>query len=126
MKMNLTERQKIPSMMKVETVRKSLTNARQGRETVIFGKAVFHILSLWAQRGQMEVEYQIGNRFNDSDKLTFNVENGDFENGTLSLDTALSNTFQSKYLTQELEFGYQFLSEKIQGPNRIGVPGCTT
>ncbi|MCH6200651.1 outer membrane beta-barrel protein [Aquiflexum sp. LQ15W] len=66
------------------------------------------------QRGQMEVEYQIGNRLNDSDKLTFNVENGDFETGNLSLDTALSNTFQSKYLTQELEFGYQFLSEKLK------------
>jgi hypothetical protein len=66
------------------------------------------------QRGQMEVEYQIGNRFNDSDKLTFNVENGDFENGILSLDTALSNTFQSKYLTQELELGYQFTTEKYK------------
>ncbi|MCL6258702.1 outer membrane beta-barrel protein [Aquiflexum sp. TKW24L] len=66
------------------------------------------------KRGQMEVEYQIGNRLNDSDKLTFNVENGDFDNGLLSLDTALSNTFQSRYLTQELEFGYQFTSEKYK------------
>ncbi len=66
------------------------------------------------KRGQMELEYEIGNRGNDSDKLTYDVEGGDFETGTLFLDTALSNTFQSEYLTQELEFGYQFSAEKLK------------
>ncbi|WP_194778148.1 outer membrane beta-barrel protein [Pararhodonellum marinum] len=66
------------------------------------------------QRGQMEAEYQIGNRKNDSDRLLFNVENGDFDNGILSLDTALSNVFVSKYLTQSTELGYQYTSEKLR------------
>lgn len=66
------------------------------------------------KKGQMELEYEIGNRANDSDKLTFNVEGGDFESGNLRLDTALSNTFESQYITQELEFGYQFTAEKFK------------
>ncbi len=66
------------------------------------------------KRGQMELEYEIGNRGNDSDKLTYDVEGGDFETGTLYLDTALSNTFQSEYLTQELEFGYQYSAKKLK------------
>ncbi len=66
------------------------------------------------KKGQMEIEYEIGNRKNDSDKLTYNVEGGDFETGNLELDTALSNTFESQYITQELEFGYQFTAEKFK------------
>ncbi len=66
------------------------------------------------KKGQMELEYEIGNRMNDSDKLTFNVENGDFETGNLFLDTALSNTFESAYLTQELEAGYQYTAENFK------------
>lgn len=63
---------------------------------------------------QIEIEYEIGNRANDSDKLTFNVEGGDFENGNQYLDTALSNTFQSEYLTQEFEVGYQYSNQKLR------------
>lgn len=66
------------------------------------------------EKGQMEAEYQIGNRKNDSDRLLFDVDNGDFDNGNLVLDTALSNVFVSKYLTQSFELGYQFLSEKYK------------
>lgn len=66
------------------------------------------------KNGQMELEYQIGNSINDSDQLTFNVENGDFEMGIFSLDTALSNKFESKYLTHELEIGYQYLKKKYK------------
>lgn len=66
------------------------------------------------KNGQMEIEYEVGNRKNDSDKLTYNVESGDFETGNLELNTALSNTFESQYITQELEFGYQFTAEKFK------------
>ncbi|MFD2201263.1 outer membrane beta-barrel protein [Shivajiella indica] len=66
------------------------------------------------EKGQMEAEYQIGNRKNDSDRLLFNVDSGDFENGNLVLDTALSNVFVSKYLTQSVELGYQYISEKYK------------
>ena len=59
------------------------------------------------KNGQMELEYEIGNRINDSDQLTFDILNDDLDNPNLSLDTALSNSFESKYLRQEVELGYQ-------------------
>lgn len=62
--------------------------------------------------GQLELEYEIGNRVNDSDQLTFDIQSEDL--GRLELDTALSNSFGSKYLTQELELGYQYKLEKLQ------------
>jgi hypothetical protein len=96
-------------------IREEVIDQRTTRErTGDFWQSRVSFTEPLGKRGQMEVEYQIGNRLNDSDKLTFNVENGDFDNGQLSLDTALSNSFQSKYLTQELEIGYQFTSEKYK------------
>ncbi|MBN3583248.1 TonB-dependent receptor [Algoriphagus aestuarii] len=66
------------------------------------------------KNGQMELEYEIGNRADDSDQLTFDILNEDPLGLDLSLDTALSNTFESKYLTQELELGYQYQLKKMQ------------
>ncbi|SFT86621.1 CarboxypepD_reg-like domain-containing protein [Algoriphagus locisalis] len=66
------------------------------------------------KNGQMELEYEIGNRFNDSDQLTFDILNDDISNPDLSLDTALSNSFESKYLRQEVELGYQYQLEKLK------------
>ncbi|WPR76472.1 outer membrane beta-barrel protein [Algoriphagus sp. NG3] len=66
------------------------------------------------KNGQMELEYEIGNRMNDSDQLTFDIINDDVNNPDLSLDTALSNSFESKYLRQELELGYQYKLEKLR------------
>lgn len=66
------------------------------------------------KNGQMELEYQIGNRINDSDQLTFNILNEELTNPDLALDTALSNSFESKYLRQELELGYQYKLEKLK------------
>ena len=66
------------------------------------------------KNGQMELEYEIGNRFNDSDQLTFDILNDDINNPNLSLDTALSNSFESKYLRQEVELGYQYQLEKLK------------
>lgn len=65
------------------------------------------------EKSQIEIEYEIGNRGNDSDQLVFNVEGGDFETGNMMLDTALSNAFQSDYLTQEFEVGYQYRTDKL-------------
>ena len=64
------------------------------------------------KHGQLELEYEIGNRLDDSNQLTFDIQSEDFS--TLALDTALSNTFGSKYLTQEIELGYQYKLEKMQ------------
>lgn len=71
------------------------------------------------KKGQMEIEYEIGNRANDSDQLTFDVEEGDFLDGNYLLDTALSNTFESSYLTQELELGYQYSTERFKMQTEI-------
>jgi hypothetical protein len=64
------------------------------------------------KNGQLELEYEIGNRVNDSDQLTFDIQSEDLDK--LELDTALSNSFGSKYLTQEIELGYQYKLEKLQ------------
>ncbi len=64
------------------------------------------------KNGQLELEYEIGNRLDDSDQLTFDIQSEDLSK--VELDTALSNSFGSKYLTQELELGYQYKLEKLQ------------
>jgi len=65
-------------------------------------------------KGQLEAEYEIGNRSNDSDQRIFNVNGGDFEQQSLVLDTTLTNVFLSNYLTQEVELGYQYATEKFK------------
>ena len=60
---------------------------------------------------QLEIEYEIGNRLNDSDKRVFDYE--DETGGYSQLNTAISNTFKSEYLTQETELGYQYKKEKL-------------
>jgi hypothetical protein len=67
-----------------------------------------------SQKSQLELEYEIGNRTNNSNQLIFDVEGGDFNSGNMLLDTALSNTFQSDYLTQEIELGYQYKTQKLR------------
>ncbi|HWL00080.1 MAG TPA: outer membrane beta-barrel protein [Parapedobacter sp.] len=63
------------------------------------------------KRGMVELEYEVGNRRDDSDQLTYDMD--DTGNHT-RLDTALSNTFNSNYLAQEAEIGYQYALEKFQ------------
>lgn len=67
-----------------------------------------------SERSQLEIEYEIGNRINDSDQLIFDINSEDPDNLDFVLDTALSNTFDSKFLTQEVELGYQYKREKVQ------------
>ena len=63
------------------------------------------------KNGMMELEYQAGNRRDDSDQLTYDMD--DLGNHT-RIDTALSNTFNSNYLSQEAEIGYQYALEKLR------------
>lgn len=59
----------------------------------------------------MELEYNVGNRIDDSDKLTFEAnDTGQYTR----IDTALSNTFNSQFLRQNLELGYQYNFEKFK------------
>lgn len=66
------------------------------------------------KNGMMEIEYEIGNRIDDSDKLTYNIFGEEENRTTQVLDTALSNTFNSEYLTQEVELGYQYTLDKFR------------
>ncbi|MEQ6121754.1 TonB-dependent receptor [Reichenbachiella sp. MALMAid0571] len=63
------------------------------------------------EHSMMELEYKIGNRIDDSDKLTFDI---DESMKYARIDTALSNTFESQYLRQSTELGYQYKFEKIK------------
>ncbi|MCB0632017.1 MAG: TonB-dependent receptor [Saprospiraceae bacterium] len=67
------------------------------------------------KKGQIELEYQVSNRLDDSDKITYDVlEEIDSPDVTFLPDTSLSNTFNSKYLSQEVELGYQLRGEKLR------------
>ncbi|MBN7817426.1 outer membrane beta-barrel protein [Algoriphagus pacificus] len=97
------------------TERTEIINQRIQRErTGTNWETSFSYTEPLGQYGQMELEYEIGNRANDSDQLTFDILNEDLSEFNLALDTALSNTFESKYLTQEVELGYQYRREKVQ------------
>jgi hypothetical protein len=64
------------------------------------------------QHGQLELEYEVGNRANDSDKRTYDYaeQNNDY---TL-LNRPLSNTFTNDYLTQEAEAGYRYNTDRFR------------
>ena len=65
------------------------------------------------KNGQLEIEYEIGNRTNDSDQRVYNRNKEDF--GLIEeLDTLLTNVYFSDYLTQETELGYQYSTEKLK------------
>lgn len=67
------------------------------------------------KKGQIELEYEIGNNLNDSEKITYDVlEDLDPNEVILLPDTALSNTFTSEYLSQQVELGYQYRTEKFR------------
>ncbi|MFD2999230.1 outer membrane beta-barrel protein [Pontibacter toksunensis] len=65
-----------------------------------------------SEHGRVQLEYEIGNRDNDSDRRTYSYAE---QTGRYSeLDTIFTSTFRSQYLTQEAEIGYQYDTEKIR------------
>ena len=66
------------------------------------------------KHGAMEFEYEVGNNIDDSDKLTYDIGDVEGVDATRRLDTALSNTFTSEYLTQEADIGYQYARGKFR------------
>ena len=65
-----------------------------------------------SKNSQLELEYEVGNRLNDSDKRTYDyTETADDYS---DLNIPLSNTFTNSYITQEAEAGYRFNSEKLK------------
>lgn len=94
---------------RIENIDQRTTRERKGNRW----EAGLSYTEALGKNGMLEAEYEIGNRGNNSDQLVFNVEGGDFESGNMRLDTALSNAFQSDYLTQEFELGYQYSKDKL-------------
>ena len=69
----------------------------------------------FGENSMVELEYEIGNRIDRSNRLQYDIlEDPDLPEDLLHLDTALSNTFESEYLTQEVELGYQYRVEKLR------------
>ncbi len=67
------------------------------------------------KKGQIELEYEIGNNGEDSDRITYDVlEEQDPSEVRLLPDTALSNTFTSDYLSQQMELGYQYKTDNFR------------
>lgn len=66
------------------------------------------------KHSMMEFEYEIGNDIDDSDKRTYNIDDAGEMAGIRRLDTALSNVFNSRYLSQEAEIGYQYARERFR------------
>lgn len=92
---------------RIELINQQIVRARKGFDW----EASASYTEPVGKRGMVELEYEVGNRNNDSDQLTYDTD----EMGTrLRLDTALSNAFNSKYLTQEAEIGYQYKTEKLR------------
>ena len=67
------------------------------------------------KKGQVALEYEIRNNWNDSDLITYDVlDQIDPTEVNLLPDTALSNVFRSDYLAQDLEIGYQYKVKKLR------------
>ncbi|MDB5263741.1 MAG: hypothetical protein JWQ14_3024 [Adhaeribacter sp.] len=64
------------------------------------------------KNSQLELEYEIGNRVNDSDKRTYDYTKEDDDYRDLNIP--LSNTFSNNYITQEAEAGYRYNTEKLK------------
>ena len=65
--------------------------------------------------GRLKFEYEIGNRIEDSDQRLSDLISEENSDDYISiLDTALSNKFNSIYLKQESELGYQYSGKKIK------------
>src|SRR5690606_39089382 len=90
-----------------EIIRQNIARARKG----FSWEASASYTEPVGKRGMVELEYQAGNRNDDSDQLTYDLD--DLGSRT-RINTALSNTFNSNYLSQEAEIGYQYALEKLR------------
>ncbi|WP_187261392.1 TonB-dependent receptor [Pontibacter beigongshangensis] len=88
-----------------------LDQYRDNRGTGYSWRTNFSYTEPVGDSARIQLEYEIGNRHDNSERLTYNLAEitGDY---TL-LDTVLSNSFRSDYLTQEVELGYQYNTQKL-------------
>lgn len=64
------------------------------------------------ENSRIQIQYELGNNRNKSDERAYNRarETGDYS----LLDTLLSNTFENRYFTHEIEGGYEYNTEKLE------------
>ncbi|MCX2739405.1 TonB-dependent receptor [Pontibacter anaerobius] len=62
-----------------------------------------------AEKSRLQLEYNISNRDNDSDKRTYDYVEGE---GYSEFNSPLSNTFQNNYVAQRFGPSYQYKNEK--------------
>lgn len=90
-----------------ETIRQNIIRERKG----FSWEAGASYTEPIGKYGMVELEYEVSNRLNDSDQLIYDM---DGTGNRTRLDTALSNAFDSDYLRQEAEIGYQYSREKLR------------
>ncbi|GAA5225065.1 outer membrane beta-barrel protein [Membranihabitans marinus] len=68
----------------------------------------------------LELEYEVAEKYNDSDRYNYDIaEDKDNEFAIIALDTSLSNVFDNRYMTQEVELGYQYKVENFRVQTEI-------
>ncbi|WP_262249059.1 outer membrane beta-barrel protein [Parapedobacter soli] len=92
---------------RAEIIRQNVVRARTG----FSWEASASYTEPVGQHGMVELEYEVGNRRDDSDQLTYDMDD---TGNHMHIDTALSNTFNSDYLSQEAEIGYQYTRNKLR------------
>ena len=62
--------------------------------------------------GRIEIQHERGNRYSDSKRRLYDFSEitGDYTD----LNVGLSNTFESDYVTEETELGYQYRNDKLR------------
>jgi len=69
------------------------------------------------QKGQLQLNYEVSRNTNESDKKTYDISL--LTNEYVDLDTLLSSSFDSKYLSQQWGGGYRFNEEKYNFSVRL-------
>ncbi|MBC3538560.1 outer membrane beta-barrel protein [Rufibacter sediminis] len=62
------------------------------------------------EKAQVQAEYSISNRVEDSERLAYDMGEVDYTD----LNARLSNSFESDYLTQQAKTSYQYNSDKVR------------
>lgn len=65
-----------------------------------------------AENSRIQLEYTIGNQLRDSDRRTYDFE--ETAGGYTNINTPLSNTFKSDYLSQSVGPSYQYRKDKVR------------
>lgn len=118
---NLDDSERLATSLFFETngTRSQVLNQQTRRERLgISWETGLSFTEQLGKSGQLEIEYEVGNRSNNSDQRVYNLLAGDLDLEK-TLDSLLTNVYTSDYQTQETEIGYQYNSEKLKFQSEI-------